>query len=288
MAEPYQDPSLPTNPTEEDFVGFSEPTLDIPAAQPVTVPGRESAGMTFDFDALFNKVRRDGFQSLDPAQQELLRNMKRGIAYPGESAAKFIEDYSTKLREQSSPKAQADLAIAENTLAKSESERAAAEREKQESLTRASNEYKRMTDLIEKLKTHPGRAFATGKSSMMPKMRGTAPYDFSILLDQVRGKQFLAGFQSIKGGGSITQPEGDKAQAAVARTDPGQSEPEFLAGLDDFKNFLTEEYNATLTRFGGAPQGNAPSQPATPPAERIIGGQLFRMNPQTGKYVPAR
>jgi hypothetical protein len=122
MAEPYQDPSLPSEPTEEDFVGFSEPTLDITAAQPVTVPGRESAGMTFDFDALFNKVRRDGFQSLDPAQQELLRNMKRGIAYPGESAAKFVEDYSTKLREQSSPKAQADLARAQADLAAAESE----------------------------------------------------------------------------------------------------------------------------------------------------------------------
>jgi hypothetical protein len=122
MNPPYQDPPLPGQPSAEDLSGFAEPTLDIPAAQPVNIPARESAGMSFDFDGLFNKVRSDGFDSLDPAQQELLRNMKRGTAYSGEAAAKFVGDYSAQLREQSTPKAQAEAAKAQMDLAAAQAE----------------------------------------------------------------------------------------------------------------------------------------------------------------------
>lgn len=257
---PYQDPALPTN---EDVVNFTDAVPEM-MSEPPPLPPRQPKGLSFDFDGLIGKLQADGFDSLTPAQQELLWTMKEGVQYSPEEMASFVQNFNTQLAEKSSPKAQAELSIAQDTLAKNEAERAKLEREKQESVTRATNEYKRMTGLIDKLKSHPGRLWSTGGSSMMPAAKGTDAYDFQVLLEQLRGKQFLAGFQSLKGGGQITELEGTKAQAAVARTDPGQSETSFVAGLDDFKSFLTEEYNSTLTKYGAAQQTQAaPADPFT-------------------------
>lgn len=225
------------------------------------LPPKASKGNSFDFGSIVVQSDED-FARLPESQKQLLRNMKQGIQYTPEAAAQFVEEFNTRQAELSSPKAQADLAIAKDTVSKNETERAKLEREKQESVTRATNEYNRMSGLIEKLKTHPGRLYSTGTSAMLPAAKGTDAYDFQVLLEQLRGKQFLAGFQSLKGGGQITEIEGTKASAAVARTDPGQSENGFLSGLDDFKSFLTDEYNSTMSKYGAAPQ--TPAAPADP------------------------
>jgi hypothetical protein len=111
---PYQDPALPTN---EEMVNFTSPVAEM-MAEPPPLPPRQPKGLSFDFDGLIGKLQADGFDSLTPAQQELLWTMKEGVQYSPAEMASFVQNYNTKLAEKSSPKAQAELSIAQDTLAK--------------------------------------------------------------------------------------------------------------------------------------------------------------------------
>jgi hypothetical protein len=64
---------------------------------------------------------------------------------------------------------------------------------------------------------------------------GTDEADFQSLMRQVKGKQFLQAFESLKGGGPITDIEGTKATEAMARMNMAQSEEAFMAGVLEFR-----------------------------------------------------
>lgn len=104
--------------------------------------------------------------------------------------------------------------------------------------------------LINKLRTHPGRQLATGKTSFMGAMPGTEAYDFSRLNDQVAGRAFLEAFESLKGGGQITEVEGRKATEAIARLDRAQTEEGYMQALKDLEEVITAGMNRARQRAG--------------------------------------
>jgi hypothetical protein len=91
---------------------------------------------------------------------------------------------------------------------------------------------------LEALKNHPGLPYAVGKSSMLPVVPGTAAADFKVRLDQVQGAQFLQAYEALKGGGQITEVEGKKAEAAIARMSRAQTEEEFKNSVDEFQTVV--------------------------------------------------
>lgn len=93
-------------------------------------------------------------------------------------------------------------------------------------------------DLIDSLKTHKGRTMATGGSSLVPLVPGSDAYDFNVRLDQLKGDVFLQAYSQLKGGGAITEVEGQKAEQAIARLNRAQSEPEFLKSLDELQSVI--------------------------------------------------
>tara|TARA_R110000764_G_scaffold53492_2_gene116554 strand:- start:1290 stop:2843 length:1554 start_codon:yes stop_codon:yes gene_type:complete len=64
---------------------------------------------------------------------------------------------------------------------------------------------------------------------------GSDAADFQTLMKQVKGKQFLQAFETLKGGGQITEVEGTKATEAQARMSQAQSEKAFRAGVLEFR-----------------------------------------------------
>lgn len=109
-------------------------------------------------------------------------------------------------------------------------------------------------DLIETLKTHPGLSGsvgAKGASSLFgwkdAPISGTDEADFTVMLDQLKGGVFLQAYQTLKGGGQITEVEGKKAEAALARLDRSQTEEQFKKSLSDFQSVL----NKGIQRLGG-------------------------------------
>lgn len=131
-----------------------------------------------------------------------------------------------------------------------------------------------LTDLLNKMDKHPGLSGVVGMPNVQGALRlpGTKEADFRTLLDQVKGKQFLEAYQSIKGSGAITELEGTKAGEAIARMQTAQTEGAFREALKEFQGVVQIGLrNARVKAW--APQINNPL-PAIPaaPAPSTLNG----------------
>lgn len=274
----------------EDLDAFAQ-SYDIPGAVR-ELPPKPSKGNSFDFSSLRVQSAED-FAALPESQKQLLRNMKQGIQYTPEAAASFVEDFNNRVLQQSTPKAQVDLQKSQIDLQKSQAEVAQMESRKQATFS----EIASMRQMLAELKSHPGMSTSVGIKGPeylfginKEPVAGTRAADFYTLLEQVQGGTFMQAFNNLKGGGAITEQEGAKATAAIARLNPRQSEEGFSKALMDFDGVLAQ---AQARAQANAPQQGSqaaptPAQPApTPAAERIIRGQRWVLNPQTGKYYVA-
>lgn len=120
--------------------------------------------------------------------------------------------------------------------------------------------------VIDKALKHPGRTTVTGLSGNLdPRnyIAGTDATNFKTVVDQLGGAAFLQAFESLKGGGQITEVEGKKATDAMARLNTAQSDSEFKASLEELRGIMA----AGQSRLGGAPaQGGNLTSSQNPPA----------------------
>ena len=111
-----------------------------------------------------------------------------------------------------------------------------------------------LVSLIDSLKTHKGLSGVVGMPSLSGVIpggiRGTPEADFNTRLDQVKGKAFQEAFAALKGAGAITDIEGQKASAALARLNTAQTEEEFLNSLDEFKNIVIQGQTRAKEKAG--------------------------------------
>lgn len=95
---------------------------------------------------------------------------------------------------------------------------------------------------IDEMITHPGRKAATGRSGLIPETAQAIfnqdAKNFIVRAKQLSGSVFLQGFEKLKGGGPITEVEGQQAKDATARMDRAQSEEAYLEALNDFKKVV--------------------------------------------------
>jgi hypothetical protein len=105
------------DPTAEDMADFVTPVADMPPPP----PQRQSKGLSFDFNGLIGRLQTEGFDSLSLPQKELLWHLKDNpdLEMSPEQMAMFVTDTDKRLREQASPKAQAEIAKASVDLQKS-------------------------------------------------------------------------------------------------------------------------------------------------------------------------
>ncbi|MEE9345661.1 MAG: hypothetical protein V3U88_08645 [Methylococcales bacterium] len=137
---------------------------------------------------------------------------------------------------------------------------------------------------------------------------GTAEAGFTARLDQIGGQQFLQAFESLKGGGAISEIEGTKASNAMSRlAKTGQSEESYLQAANELKTIIEKGLANSRTAAGlQPPLGQPPlgqqlpsgvaamlpsgvgGQPAValPPPPPSIAGQELSMPPSTGYQPP--
>lgn len=142
-----------------------------------------------------------------------------------------------------------------------------------------------MLSVIEMLDKHPGRETATGASGVMDPRNyipGTDAKDFSVALDQLKGKTFLQAFESLKGGGQITEVEGKKATEAIGRLNTAQSDKAFKQALGDLRDVVEGSMKRTSGEGGDKPKGNVFD--ALPTANASNKGQRIR-DTTTGKIL---
>lgn len=127
--------------------------------------------------------------------------------------------------------------------------------------------------LIDSLINHPGMSTvvgAAGPTGVPAKfgmaIPGTDAAGFVSRLDQLKGKQFLEAFESLKGGGQITEMEGKKATDALSRlTSTGQSEAEYRAAAKELTGYLKNGLERAKQKAGGTAQ----------PESKTINGKTY-------------
>lgn len=94
--------------------------------------------------------------------------------------------------------------------------------------------------------------------SMLGSVQGRLP-NFSsdaarvqAKMDQIQGQQFLQAFNSLRGGGQITEVEGKKATDAIAALNTAQSETDYRKALAEFRGIVETGLNRARQKAGGA------------------------------------
>lgn len=139
----------------------------------------------------------------------------------------------------------------------------------------AESAYRTATQTLQNIDgvlNHPGIRMGTGMSSVLNAIPGTDGYDFALRVEQLKGQAFLQAFNTLKGGGAITEAEGAKATAAIARLNT-------RLGTADFKTAVQE-----LRDIVAAAQERAKAKmPAPAAAPGAAPNRTFTWNPQTGE-----
>ena len=118
-------------------------------------------------------------------------------------------------------------------------------------------------ELLDKALNHPGLPGVVGLPSVagITHAPGTSEANFRVLMKQIEGANFLQAFQGLKGGGHITEIEGEQAKQSLARMSASQDETEFKVALLELQALLRRGLmKAGIRSRGGiTPGGDVPS-----------------------------
>jgi hypothetical protein len=107
-------------------------------------------------------------------------------------------------------------------------------------------------------KPHPGFSSYVG-FSFLPGQRfveGSDAASYEIRQKQIEGKAFLEAFQTLKGGGAITEKEGEKGTAAIMRMNKASNEKEYVAAARELQGILRTGMDRARAKAGTpAPSG---------------------------------
>ncbi len=110
---------------------------------------------------------------------------------------------------------------------------------------------------IDALLDDPNLDTATGLSGIVdPRSwwginRASGVADTLARINQIQGSAFLQAFESLKGGGAITEVEGKKAEQAIARLTSAQSDEGFRQALLDFRAAIAPGIERARRRLQG-------------------------------------
>lgn len=94
--------------------------------------------------------------------------------------------------------------------------------------------------VIDGLLNHPGLTKIVGAASLLPIVPGTEQAGADAYMKQIEGQAFLEAFEALKGGGQITQIEGEKATQAILRLSRKQSLEDFKSSMNELKDIVTK------------------------------------------------
>ena len=112
--------------------------------------------------------------------------------------------------------------------------------------------------------TKPHAGFEQAIGAGIPGLKyipGSSTASFMARLEEVQGGAFLQAFNTLKGGGAISEKEGTKATQAITRMSTSQSEKEFKEAAREFqdvirKGIINAKIKANAGNNGGAPNTN--------------------------------
>ena len=193
-----------------------------------------------------------------------------------EEMAKFVLSHEEKLREQSTPKAQAEAAKAQMDLAAAQAEARSKANESAAARTRISSAIESINKLEPDL------------DNLVGPLAPAAQVRDKFFNPEIYAKRFEL----------ANTTKNDVLDAAKYVKPLTNDERKFLEDMfpkiDDpapvWRNYFERSRRMLSAGLGDSAPAPQAAQQAAPslPAERIIRGQLWKLNPQTGKYAPAQ
>jgi hypothetical protein len=113
----------------------------------------------------------------------------------------------------------------------------------------------------------PAEGFTSYVGAGFPGLRfveGSAAASYERRQLQVEGRAFLEAFESLKGGGAITEIEGAKATQAISRMNKAQSEVEYIKAARELQEVVRKGVERARRMAGVS--GAAPAAPGAPAA----------------------
>lgn len=145
---------------------------------------------------------------------------------------------------QASPQLQGDIAAAKAGGKEGATARVQAQVDLPRVIDNANNASQLIDQMVGsedgRVKKHPGfqTSVGLGLGPLTKRIPGTDAAGFHALLDQVKGGAFLEAFNSLKGGGQITEVEGKKATDAITRMQTATKESEFVAAAREYQKII--------------------------------------------------
>jgi hypothetical protein len=93
-------------------------------------------------------------------------------------------------------------------------------------------------EVIDSTPAHKGFSEVVGAGLGTRFIPGTSGASADALLDQILGGVYLEAFETLKGGGQITEKEGQAATAAKSRMSRAQSEEEFIKAAREYQRIV--------------------------------------------------
>lgn len=94
----------------------------------------------------------------------------------------------------------------------------------------------------------------TGWLSLIPAFPAGDRRRSQALLNQALGTSFMAAYQDLKGGGQITEIEGEKGQEAIATLDNAQSAEDVIKGIYQLRAAIVEGLQKTIDKATMTPE----------------------------------
>jgi len=263
-------------------------------------PPKPSKGNSFDFSSIVVQSDED-FARLPDSQKQLLRNMKQGIQYTPQAAAEFVENFNTRMAEQSMPEAQArvektksDAALSKIKLKQAEDEIAKSRLERRDVILQAQS----MLDAAKKIDEAVNSNLVGPWKDVEQKFDGSGlplsdpdEYAKRKALEVQTKKSIIDSVSAFKG------PLSDSDRKFFTEMYPVINEPvgvwtNYKAELErKFKPIAEGNFDLPSQQSGAnaAPAAQPATQaaPAQPQqrATRVIRGQTFVQQPN-GNWLP--
>jgi len=105
---------------------------------------------------------------------------------------------------------------------------------------------------LDELVTHPGfkESVGLGYGFVSKFAPASDAAGWQARMKQIEGKKFMDAYQSLKGGGQITEIEGVKATEAASRMKAATSEEEFISAVNDYKAEIDRAVELVERRAG--------------------------------------
>jgi hypothetical protein len=318
---PYQDPPLPGEPSPNDLTPDDLAAFEIPGDGMVSMPPvqqKAPSGVGFDWGVL-NVQTQEEYDAKPPEIQHLIHEIKElGVLPSQEWAANRLIDIQKEISARNSPAAQQGALMARHGI-KTVPPGYALEEDEQgaprfsvipggpvakqritynQSVKTASGtvleDVTKAMDLLQK----SGR-FAAGYGAALSSLPESDARQLQAFISSIQGNvgvdQLIKIKQTGAGLGQVPQSQLDLLSRLLGNLDQAQKPAELmdvLKRIDRIYSGIVAQADAEILDLLPPDQRN-PDQAAPPaaqpaqPAERIIRGQRWLLNPQTGKYYVA-